>query len=381
MEENQITVSDLGRDSKFWVFDTAYGTVLILICLRLKCIMDDIMIITEVYGMMMGINRSYAGKKIDYYYSIGSEEDIVTKLNNDGDVLMMCCCVPRVRLVILYLDHRYLDPENIDHRCADNVILYNGEKSSVGVEELLASHNRLPDSSKKHKRYKRCANRQCMTALKLNEPQDEIPTQTSKAPTIDPSDKGKKKKEDDYEDEFGSDCEDAFEDGVDYNPAKGDDEYAGYGVDDDFLFNWLTEPEGDVNKGVYQYKLDADEDEVIEVEDEEAMFEAVDSDEEGIGPEYNSDDGFEVDKFPEFNPKTDMKSPCFFKGLKFATARILRAALRERAIQDGWEVLFNKSDSDRIHAICKADNCDFELRATRMQHESTLLVRKYIGCL
>ncbi|KAL6137733.1 hypothetical protein ACLB2K_063022 [Fragaria x ananassa] len=74
------------------------------------------------------------------------------------------------------------------------------------------------------------------------------------------------------------------------------------------------------------------------------MFEAVDSDEEAIRPEYNSDDGFE-------NTKSSLKA-------------------------DNW---LGNSDSDRIQAICKADNCDFELRATRMQHESTLLVRKYIG--
>lgn len=122
------------------------------------------------------------------------------------------------------------------------------------------------------------------------------------------------------------------------------------------------------------------------VEDNEDMYETVDSNEELIDHATNSDGEREDDDFPEFNPKTDMKNPQFSKGLKFATAKILRAALRERAIQDDLEAIqddleaiFIKSDRTRVKVICKADNCPFELFASKMQHEDTLMIKTYNG--
>ncbi|XP_024199878.1 uncharacterized protein LOC112203090 [Rosa chinensis] len=109
------------------------------------------------------------------------------------------------------------------------------------------------------------------------------------------------------------------------------------------------------------------------------MFVAVDSDKEGIRNEYNSNEDVVQDRNPKFNPKIDMKDPHFCKGMKFASVKILRAALRERPIQDGWEVMFLKNDSNRVRAICKAENCDFELFASKMQHESTLQIKTYVG--
>ncbi|XP_040374570.1 uncharacterized protein LOC121052773 [Rosa chinensis] len=109
------------------------------------------------------------------------------------------------------------------------------------------------------------------------------------------------------------------------------------------------------------------------------MFGAVDSDQEGIGQEYDSDDDGVQERFPEFNPKVDMEDPYFCKGMKFATAKILRAAIRERAIQKGWEAVFVKNDKVRIRAICMADDCPFELYASKMQHEDTLMIKTYNG--
>ncbi|XP_062028876.1 uncharacterized protein LOC133744862 [Rosa rugosa] len=74
-----------------------------------------------------------------------------------------------------------------------------------------------------------------------------------------------------------------------------------------------------------------------------------------------------------------MRDPHFCKGMKFATAKVLRAAIRERAIQNGWETVFLKNDRLRIRAICKAPNCPFELFASKMQHKDTLMIKTYNG--
>ncbi|KAL6127044.1 hypothetical protein ACLB2K_075089 [Fragaria x ananassa] len=103
----------------------------------------------------------------------------------------------------------------------------------------------------------------------------------------------------------------------------------------------------------------------------------MDSDEEAIGEEYNSD-GDEV-RYPEFNPKVDMENPWFCKGMLFATPEILRATITERAIQKGWEPLYSKSDRSRLRVICKAEDCEFELFASRMQHSNTFQIKTYQG--
>ncbi|XP_024178246.1 uncharacterized protein LOC112184209 [Rosa chinensis] len=51
----------------------------------------DKMSLTEVDGMVRGIKSEYVGTRIDYWYSIGSEEDAMSKLNNDSNVIRMCC--------------------------------------------------------------------------------------------------------------------------------------------------------------------------------------------------------------------------------------------------------------------------------------------------
>ncbi|XP_061991204.1 uncharacterized protein LOC133709465 isoform X2 [Rosa rugosa] len=402
----------------------------------------DKMSLVEVDSMVRGIDPSYVGKRIDYWFSIGSEDDATTKVNNDQDVITMCCCVPDIRLVILYLDHRDLWDDVLDdvEDDFDDFFVFEQQqwgfsqagssgvvieelpesprkpKSSVKIDELLESPNRQPEVAKqvKGRRYKVCAQRKKLSSLKISEPQEEIPTQASKAPTSDPTDKGKKKvefeeglfEEDSDDDGQDDSLHDDDHDGLlheeeetgqgnssgddesaddDYNPAADDEEYAAYGVDDDFLFEWLTEEEdgqtvggegcSKADEGVSgNNDMEGDED-----EDTEGMFGAVDSDEEGIGHEADSEDDGVGGRFPEFNPNVDMKNPWFCKGMKFATAKILRAAIRERAIQKGWEAVFLKNDRGRIRAICKAENCPFDLYASKMQHEDTLMIKNYNG--
>ncbi|XP_024164251.1 uncharacterized protein LOC112171277 [Rosa chinensis] len=166
----------------------------------------------------------------------------------------------------------------------------------------------------------------------------------------------------------------------DYRPHFEDDEYGDYGWDDD----WLEDMEGEFDvfgesigpSTQVKAAVGSTVEEEFVVEDNEDMYIAVDSDEEVLGGAANSD-GEIGDDFLEFNPKSDMNDPQFKLGMKFASAKILRAALREKAIMGGWECCFLKSDKKRVRVICKADNCPFELYASKMQHESTLMVKTY----
>ena len=83
-------------------------------------------------------------------------------------------------------------------------------------------------------------------------------------------------------------------------------------------------------------------------------------DEEVITYMFNSD-GEKVDVGIEFNSKTDMKNPIFMEDQMFGNAQILREVLLEHAIQHGHEYSFARNETRRIQAICKEDDCPFEL--------------------
>ncbi|XP_062020915.1 uncharacterized protein LOC133737360 [Rosa rugosa] len=123
---------------------------------------------------------------------------------------------------------------------------------------------------------------------------------------------------------------------------------------------------------------ESEQENVTEFEDNEAMFGFQDSDDENLGFTINSDGELE-DEGLEFNPKSDMKKPEFKLKQKFATVQVLRDALREHAIQGGWEYIFIKNDKTRLRVVCKEDNCPFFLFASKMQHESTLMIKGYDG--
>ncbi|XP_061993413.1 uncharacterized protein LOC133711279 [Rosa rugosa] len=72
-----------------------------------------------------------------------------------------------------------------------------------------------------------------------------------------------------------------------------------------------------------------------------------------------------------------MKRPVFKLGIKFGTVQILRDALREMAIQGGWEYVYIKNEKVRLQVVCKEDDCPFELFASKLQHEATLMIKGY----
>ncbi|PRQ57820.1 putative transposase, mutator type, MULE transposase domain-containing protein [Rosa chinensis] len=332
----------------------------------------DKMSLIEVDSMVRGVDPAYAGKRIDYWYSIGSEDDALTKLSTDFDAIQMCCCVPQIRLVVIYLDN--LDLHGDYQSDTDDVEMFDNEPTAWGysqvgssgvlIEELHDSPRRkcsvkieeLPDSPKKNpevlkgdpklgRRVKVCVNKKKAVGIVIREVEEEVPTQASKAPVCDSKDKGKQKvdfeqEQEDYKAEIFEGLvdidviseDDASED-ADYEPCRDDEDYANYGVDDD----WLDYVECEENEETVENHEEAtasvgtsaakrkgkkkkqasvgtnvDIDENIEVEDNEPMYGAMDSDEEGIGHEANSDDeGDDMQRFPEFNPKTDMGNPQF----------------------------------------------------------------------
>ncbi|KAL6216464.1 hypothetical protein ACLB2K_009687 [Fragaria x ananassa] len=373
--------------------------------------------LVEVDSMVRGIDPAYAGRRMDYWYYIGNNPDALSKLSSDLDAMTMsmCACVHEIRLVVIYIDHLDLhddyqfDLDDVEIMEQSSAWGYTQVGSSVVIEELPDSPRIMKKSSVKIVKgvpmFKASANRKQAkeVGVKIREVEEEVPTQASKAPVIDPKDKGKQKlvvedvsKEydvevfedlididvthyDESEDE-SSEYDDSSN--ADYQPAYGDEDYAHYGEDKD----WTAEDEvlsdahlekRDKNVSAIVGTSGVNVAENVMVEDNEAMFGAIDSDEEVIGYEANSDDEAKRMKFLEFNSKTDMKDPQFCVGMIFANARILRAAIRERAIQKGWEAAFYKSDRKRVNAICKADGCPFELTASKMQHEDSLMIRKY----
>ncbi|XP_062023137.1 uncharacterized protein LOC133739371 isoform X2 [Rosa rugosa] len=181
-----------------------------------------------------------------------------------------------------------------------------------------------------------------------------------------------------YESEECSEHEESSEEdeGSDYDPCAHDEEYDHYGVDDDD--EWLNEEdvEGTATRPESVLGRSTVDESLKQWVDEEDMFGVDDSDDEKLVYTINSD-GEREELGLEFNPKTDMKNPAFKLKMKFATAQILRDALREYAIQGGWEYVFIKNDKTRIRVVCKEDNCPFELFASKLQYESTLMVKSY----
>ncbi|VVA36592.1 PREDICTED: transposon, partial [Prunus dulcis] len=90
-------------------------------------------------------------------------------------------------------------------------------------------------------------------------------------------------------------------------------------------------------------------------------------DSDNVQPKYDSDDDTQMtDRWPEFNPATDMADPEFEVEMKFSDCKVFRAAVREQFIKRNRDVVFVR-------------NCPWEIYASKMQHEKTLQVKKYEG--
>ena len=97
-------------------------------------------------------------------------------------------------------------------------------------------------------------------------------------------------------------------------------------------------------------------------------------------PKYDSDDDTPMtDRWPEFNPATDMADPEFEVGMKFSDCKVFRAVVREQFIKRNRDVVFVRSEAFKLKAVCADPDCPWEIYASKMQHERTLQVKKYEG--
>ncbi|PQQ08089.1 uncharacterized protein Pyn_35940 [Prunus yedoensis var. nudiflora] len=121
------------------------------------------------------------------------------------------------------------------------------------------------------------------------------------------------------------------------------------------------EPES-TNAGVDSWDWGAD----VELDSEEY-------DSDNVQPKYDSDDDTPMtDRWPEFNPATDMADPEFEVGMKFSDCKVFRAAVREQFIKRNRDVVFVRSEALKLKAVCADPDCSWEIYASKMQHEKTL---------
>ncbi|KAL5566925.1 hypothetical protein UlMin_030089 [Ulmus minor] len=64
-------------------------------------------------------------------------------------------------------------------------------------------------------------------------------------------------------------------------------------------------------------------------------------------------------RYPEFNPKTDMKNPTFKLGMTFDSADTFRKAIRAHAIKHKRDVKFKVNDKDRVRAVRNSNGCEW----------------------
>ncbi|CAL9004535.1 unnamed protein product [Prunus brigantina] len=128
------------------------------------------------------------------------------------------------------------------------------------------------------------------------------------------------------------------------------------------------EPES-TNAGVESWDWGAD----VELDSEEY-------DSDNVQPKYDSyDDTPMMDRWPKFNPATDMADPEFEVWMKFSDCKVFRAAVREQFIKRNRDVVFVRSEALKLKEVCADPDCPWEIYASKMQHEKTLQVKKYEG--
>ncbi|CAL9018638.1 unnamed protein product, partial [Prunus brigantina] len=116
------------------------------------------------------------------------------------------------------------------------------------------------------------------------------------------------------------------------------------------------------NAGVESWDLGAD----LELDSEKY-------DSDNVQSKYDSDDDTPMkDRWPDFNPATDMGDPQFKVRMKFSDCQVFRYAVKEQFVKMNRDVVFVRSEAFKLKAACADPNCPWEIYASKMQHENTL---------
>ncbi|XP_077215829.1 uncharacterized protein LOC143850465 [Tasmannia lanceolata] len=79
----------------------------------------------------------------------------------------------------------------------------------------------------------------------------------------------------------------------------------------------------------------------------------------------------------EFNENVDMQKPVLVVGMIFSSPQVFRAALKEYAIQHGFDYMFVKNETSRVTAICKS-KCGWRIHASPMQMGEGFQIKSYV---
>ncbi|GKV44483.1 hypothetical protein SLEP1_g51664 [Rubroshorea leprosula] len=78
----------------------------------------------------------------------------------------------------------------------------------------------------------------------------------------------------------------------------------------------------------------------------------------------SDDDGTSKRRYPEFNESVDMEKLKLVVGRLFKDRELLKQAIKQEARMNRVEVKFEKNDKKRVKAICKEENCPWEMWAS-----------------
>ncbi|KAK6151999.1 hypothetical protein DH2020_014634 [Rehmannia glutinosa] len=82
--------------------------------------------------------------------------------------------------------------------------------------------------------------------------------------------------------------------------------------------------------------------------------------------------------FPEFNLNSDMAHPNMQVGLVFPNVQLYRKALRKHSVKNGFQLLFEKNESNRVTAKCK-NLCGWRIYASFLGKSTSFQIKSIKG--
>ncbi|KAE8681300.1 hypothetical protein F3Y22_tig00111331pilonHSYRG00096 [Hibiscus syriacus] len=93
-------------------------------------------------------------------------------------------------------------------------------------------------------------------------------------------------------------------------------------------------------------------------------------------------DGRGKHRCPKFNDETDMENPQFKVGMNFGDKLKFKEAVRQYGIKNKVDIIFKRTDSVRVHAVCK-EGCPWYIWASRVDRKdetnTSQQIKSYVG--